>query len=191
MSLLLLIWAWVGAVWALDGSDALRLTLDGGVVVEGRFARAGAASVFLNASEQGLAEVPLVLINAVAVNGQPMSLPVFEAELAESWRASMLIDGERIGPAPPPAVVAGASMVWAGAGHAALGEWKSFGLYSGVEVALLGLAALNLTQEDLRPLPALLALDVLFKIYAAQESARIAKRRRAAGATKARRRAIP
>jgi hypothetical protein len=69
-------------------------------------------------------------------------------------------------------------MLFAGTGHAMLGDWKAAGGYAAVEGVVLGTIALNVALEDPRPLPALIALDVIFKIWAAQEAARTAKRRR-------------
>ncbi|MEL6346359.1 MAG: hypothetical protein AAFV53_24825 [Myxococcota bacterium] len=173
---------WVSVAVALDGGDVLRLTLEGDVVVEGVFARATASEVMVNAPDVGVTAVPLVLVTAVAVNGTPMGLEAFKAEAASAWQQSMVFSPQSPGQTPHPALVASTSMLWAGSGHAALGEWKDFAVYSTVEVVLLGAMAVNLVQEDVRPLPPLIALDALFKIYAAQESARIAKRRRRAAA---------
>ena len=70
-------------------------------------------------------------------------------------------------------------MGWAGAGHAALGEWRTVGEYAVLEGLVWGTAALNLTVGDspglLIPLA---ALDVLFRVHAASDAAHIAKHRR-------------
>lgn len=167
----------VGAALALDGNDTLRLTLAGAVEVEGSFLRASPDALLVSPEAGEHIEVPLVLIEAAVVNGEPMGLAELRAEAAEAWQREMALipDDLRL---PSPVGVGAASVVWAGAGHALLGEWRPAAGYAALDAVILGTIGLNVAAEDPRPLPALVALDVLVKIWAAQESARMAKRRR-------------
>lgn len=173
------LWLWtvVGVALALDGNDQVRLELAGGAVVEGRFLRAEPGAVILSNAAQGAVAVPLVIVEGASLNGAPMGLEAFRAEAAAAWelRASLLAESPS---APPAAVVAGMSMLWAGAGHAALGEWRAFGGYSAAEAIIWGTVVFNLANEEVEPVPTLIALDLIVRAWAAQESARIAKRRR-------------
>jgi hypothetical protein len=177
MSLLSLLWLTASAALALDGSDRLELTMAGGVLVDGAFLRATPDSLLLSPEAGEIIEVPLVLIEAATINGESMATEALRAEAAAAWQQSLLFSSDP-GPMPHPAGVAAASMLFAGTGHAMLGDWKAAGGYAAVEGVVLGTIALNVALEDPRPLPALIALDVIFKIWAAQEAARTAKRRR-------------
>jgi len=170
-------WLLAGAALALDGNDRLVLELAGGEVVEGSYIRSGPDTVAISPAAGEIHEVPLVIVEQALVNGEPMPLEQLRAEAAAAWQQTLLmVPPEQWN--PHPAGVAGASMLLAGTGHAMLGEWKAAGGYAAVEGVFLGTIALNVALEDPRPLPALIGLDVLFKIWAAQEAARIAKRRR-------------
>ena len=73
----------------------------------------------------------------------------------------------------------GLSLGWAGAGHAAVGDWRGFWRYSLVEATILGVAGYNLAlSQDLSVLVPLAGLEVLFRSYAASEAVRITRKRR-------------
>ena len=160
---------------ALDGNDALNLTLTGDVEVSGWFLRAESDRVVIS-SETGIIEVPLVLVESVQRNGEPMGAAEFQLEIAEAWS---LLEAFRADPPPHPhpAAAVGLSLLWAGGGHAALGDWRGFATYSVVETVLLSSIALNVAINNPQPLPSLIALDVIFRGWSARESARVARRR--------------
>ncbi|MFT5681800.1 MAG: hypothetical protein ACI8RZ_002718 [Myxococcota bacterium] len=160
---------------ALDGNDSLDLTLTGDVEVSGWFLRAEADRVVIS-SEVGIVEVPLVLIESVSRNGEPMGAAAFAEELAEAWG---LLEAFRADPPPhpAPAVTFGLSLLWAGSGHAAIGDWRGFTTYSIIEGVLLSSIALNVATSNPQPIPSLIALDVIFKVWSARESTLVARRR--------------
>ena len=59
---------------ALDGNDALNLTLTGDVEVSGWFLRAESDRVVIS-SETGIIEVPLVLVESVQRNADDLRVP--------------------------------------------------------------------------------------------------------------------
>lgn len=160
---------------ALDGNDSLTLTLTGGVDVTGWFLRAESDQVVLS-SKSGIVEVPLVLVESVVCNDEPMPLVEFQAEAAEAWG---LLEAFRADPPPHPhpAATVGLSLLWAGSGHAALGDWRGFATYTVVETVLLSSIALNVATNNPQPIPSLIALDLIFRGWSARESARVARRR--------------
>jgi hypothetical protein len=160
---------------ALDGNDDLTLTLTGDVEVSGWFLRAEFDRIVIS-GETGIVEVPLVLIESAQRNGVPMAEAELELEVAEAWS---LLEAFRAEPPPHPHPVAtvGLSMLWAGGGHAALGDWRGFATYSVVESVLLSSIALNIAINNPQPLPSLIALDVIFRGWSARGSARVARRR--------------
>ena len=117
-----------------------------------------------------------MLVESATRNGEPMSLPQLQSEVAEAWA---LLEAFRADPPPHPrpVTVVGLSMLWAGAGHAALGDRRGFATYSVVESVLLSSIALNVAINNPQPLPSLIALDLLFKGWSARETARVARRR--------------
>ena len=160
---------------ALDGNDELTLQLTGDVAVSGRFLRAEADRVVLS-SQTGPVEVPTVLVESVQLNGEPMNHAVFMAELADAWAQ---LEAFRADPPPHPRPIttAGLSMLWSGAGHAALGDWKSARNYGIVEGVVLSSIALNVALENPQPIPSLIVVDMAFRVWSARESVRIARRR--------------
>ncbi len=74
------IWLWfaIATVHAIDLNDHVRLTLDGGEVVEGWFLRSGESEVVLTRpSHSDVSIVPLGIIAAVQVNQRVQSLQEF------------------------------------------------------------------------------------------------------------------
>lgn len=159
----------------LDGNDRLKLSLATGEVVGGWFYDVDDQFIVLSGDNR-FAEVPLALVVGVVHDGTPEPLDLFFEDVAQARARSVVIGDLR---APAPAAVIGMSFVWAGSGHAALGDWRGFAGYSVVECAILGTAAWNISQEpNLAVLLPLAGLDLIFKGYAAGESARIARSRR-------------
>jgi len=159
----------------LDGNDHLALSLSTGEVVEGWYYDADAQVVVLSGDNR-FVEVPLSLVIGVVHDDEPEPLDVFFADVDQARQRSVALTTPM---PPPPGAVIGLSLVWAGAGHAALGEWRGALSYSIVECAVAGTAAWNITHEpNLAVLVPLAGLDLLFKGYAAGEAARIARSRR-------------
>jgi hypothetical protein len=163
---------------AFDGNDELVVTLIGGAEFHGWYLKAEDGILVLSGDNR-LVELPVAAIASVTRDGAEMPSAQLQAELAAAQAA---VDAYRSDPPPHPpvGVVVGLSMVWGGAGHAALGDWRTLAGYSVVEGALLGTGALNLSQGGSPGvLISLGAVDLLFRAYAAADAARIAKGRRA------------
>ncbi len=164
---------------ALDGNDALRFDLLGGAQVQGWYVGVDAGTIRLSGDNR-FTDVPINQITAVERDGEPLPMPVFLSEVAE---AQALLDALRAAPppTPPPALTAGVSFAYAGAGHAALGEWKGAATWAAIDTIILSAAAWNIFGEESIPaaIP-VLALDLLIKGAAAGDAARIARRRRKA-----------
>lgn len=165
------------AALALDGNDELTLTLVGGASLTGWFVGVD-QGVLRVSGDNRFTDVALDQVLAVRRDGEEMALQDFLVEAAE---AQARLEALRADPpsTPPPALVGGASMLYAGAGHAALGEWKGAATWALVDSVILSAAAYNLFVEDSIPaaIP-VLALDLLIKGAAAGDAARIARRRR-------------
>ncbi len=173
-----LAWAWVGTAWAIGGNDRFSITLSTGEQVQGWYYDLRDDRLLLSGDNR-VVDVPLSLVAQVDMNDQPISVAELMQELegVRALRNALLADPP---PHPRSGVAIALSLGWAGAGHAALGDWKSFAGYSLVEAALLGTGAYNLARGS-RPgvLIPITALDILFKGYAASDSGRIARGRRA------------
>lgn len=162
---------------ALDGNDELTLALHGGAIVTGWYVGVDAGVLRLSGNNR-FTNVPLDQVQAVQRDGEPVELALF---LAEAAQAQAALDALRADPprTAPPAVAFGASLVWAGAGHAAAGDWKGAAGWAAVDAVLLGAAAWNLGAE--RSMGAALpifAIDLLVRGVAAGDAARIARRER-------------
>ena len=164
---------------AIDGNDELHLELATGESVSGWFYSSQAGELELTGANTHRI-VPIFLVSGVVRDGEPLDLALFHSELLARELAYARFR-EHPPPHPAPSVAFGASLLWAGAGHAALGDWRSFALYSIVEAGLVGTATWAAlgegTQGTLLPVA---AVDLLFRGYAAGESARIARARRRA-----------
>lgn len=174
----MLAWVWAGTAWAIGGNDRLEITLNTGEQVQGWYYDLRGEHLLLSGDNR-VADVPLALVAQVQMNGQPISVAELMQELegVRALQSALLADPP---PHPRSGVAIALSLGWAGAGHAALGDWKSFAGYSVVEAALLGTGAYNLARGS-KPgvLIPITALDILFKGYAAADSGRIARGRRA------------
>ncbi|MCB9778004.1 MAG: hypothetical protein H6742_05530 [Alphaproteobacteria bacterium] len=177
-------WAFAlaGALWAmparaLDGNDELVLELDGGEVVTGWYVGVDRGTIRLSGDNR-FTDVPLDLVRAVARDREVLPLQDF---LVEAEEAQAALDAFRADPPAHPraGVPVAASLVYAGAGHFAIGEWKRGAAFAAIDTVVLGAAAWQLFGEESIPgtVP-VLVLDLLIKAAAAGDSARITKRRR-------------
>ncbi|MFH1466245.1 MAG: hypothetical protein ABIO70_17810 [Pseudomonadota bacterium] len=168
----------VAAVAAAD-VPALRLGLPlvvsvlGGERLEGAFVAYERDRLVLSTRE-GQKEIGLPLILSVEVEGSSFTPEAF-VEGVRRWSEAQRLDALST---PPPVLVGGASVLWAGAGPAMLGRWDSFLAYSIVEGALLGAGAVMVARGQYGPLLPLAALDVLVHGWAAGDSVHEARRRR-------------
>ncbi len=156
--------------------DGIGLVVEviGGERYEGAFV--GLAQERLKLStHDGLIELPVPVLVGVEVEGAPYSVEAFR-EGVRAWGRALVDASVRT---PRPVVVVGLSVLWAGAGPAALGQWKSAGAYSLLEASFLGAGAVMIANEQYGPLLPLAALDGLLHVWAATDSAREARRRRA------------
>lgn len=166
------------AALALRSTDALTLSLTGGGQVTGTFVRAEPTVVVVRTPE-GQVEVPRVLVEQVALNGAPWTVEALAGELDEAVaaRAALLADPPW---APAPALTAGLSLLWSGAGHAALGEPRTAAGYAAADAVLIGAGALSLAIPENRGTAlTIFALDLLLRGYAAADAAQLAGARRA------------
>jgi len=161
---------------ALSGNDVLQLTLLDGSEVEGFFHHGDEAEVTLT-SAAGPVTVPVVLVSSVLQNGELLPMHLFYSELVEMkvqhdlWLAAPP-------PMPAPGLVFSSSLLWAGSGHAMLGDWKGFAEYSVIETVLIGGMLWAASEQNIQFLIPLVGLDAIFKGRAARDSHRIALRRR-------------
>lgn len=177
MSGALLLAALCGPALALDGNDELVLDLVGGAQVSGWYVGVDQGMIRLSGDNR-FTDVPLDQVTAVRRDGEDLPLEEFhaEAEVAQQRLDALRADPP---PTPAPAAVGTLSFAWAGAGHAAMGNWRGAATWAAVDAVILGAAAWNLLGE--RSLPAtvpVLALDLLIKGAAAGDAARQARRRR-------------
>ncbi len=165
-----------GSAQAFDGNDALRVTVVGGDVVEGWYVSAVDGLLVLSGNNQ-FYEVPLPAIQTIVRDGELLDPLTVQAELAS---AQATMDAFRADPPPHPhpAAVIGASMLFAGAGHAMVGEWKPVAGYAAVELVLLGTAAWNVRNRTYAVLVPLGLLEMVVRGYSASEAAAITRSRR-------------
>lgn len=170
------LWLAAAPASALDGNDTLELELAGGVQIAGWFYSV-ADGVLTVSGDNRFQSVPVAAVTSVRRDGAPLAMDRFHAEVSASQAT---LDAMRADPPPhpPSGVVMGAAVLWAGAAPAAVGNWKKFAAYSVVEGVLVGTAIANVSAGGGAVLFPLLALDVLFKGYAAGEAVRVTKKRR-------------
>ena len=126
-------------------------------------------------THDGVVEVPLPVVVAVLVEGVSYAPEPFLLGV-QRWGQELVEQAVRV---PRPALVACSSALWAGAGPALLGDWKGFAAYSLLEVSFLGAGAVMIVNEQYGPLLPLAALEGLLHVWAAGDSVRESKRRRA------------
>ena len=176
LALLFLVF-WGGPARALDGNDVLTLELVSGEKVYGWYFETDAGVLVLTGDNRRR-EVPLDWVSAVNLNGDEISQVAFKAMLDEA-QAELDAFRENPPPHPPPVVVSGLSWIWAGAGHAALGEWKKSGLYAMVDCVLWGTGAFAVLQgQQFAILIPLAGVEILFRGASAGQAARISRERR-------------
>jgi hypothetical protein len=177
------IWLWfaIATSHAIGFNDHVRLTLDGGEVVEGWFLRAAEGEVVLTRpSHSDVSNVSLEIIAKVWVNRRPRPLEEFEGEVAESWAEWKAWSADPP-PHPWPYLVGASSLVLAGSGHAFLGRWDLGGSMMLVDAVSMGVIAIEASGRGTGRMDVVLSaavLSVLFKSYAASDAARLARRRR-------------
>ena len=163
---------------ALDGNDRLVLSIQGGPEVQGWFYSVDEHTLVVSGDNR-FTSIPLDSIRAVQRNEEPMALEEFQSEVLTILAA---LEDERADPPPHPHpfVVASLSMLWAGAGHAVLGEWTEVKGYAVAEGVILGAAVYNIyRRSSAGVLISLAALDLLFKGYSAGEAVYLVRARRA------------
>jgi hypothetical protein len=177
------IWLWIAiaTAHAIDLNDHVRLTLDGGEVVEGWFLRAGEAEVVLTRpSHNDVSNVAMGIIAEVQVNQRFLPLEEFEGEIAQAWAEWKAWSADPP-PHPWPQLVGASSLLLAGSGHGILGRWDLGGSMMVVDAASMGVIAVEASGRGTGRLDVVLTaavLSVLFKSYAASDAARLARRRR-------------
>ena len=161
---------------AFDGNDRLELELSSGEEVVGWHYVAKDGMLVLSGQNRFF-EVPTVLVAHVRLDGQPIPLADFHAELAQD---QLHLSALRAAPPPlpSPAAVTAASLLWAGSGHAALGDWSTAWGYFAVESVLWGTAAYTIFANGNLPILIPLAgVDIIFRWVAAGDASRRARSR--------------
>lgn len=166
---------------ALDSGDEVQFELRGGGEVQGYALQAESDHLVVSNSD-AVYQVHTALVTRVWVAGVELDVDTYHRDLDTFRRAQLEARG--LGPdarrPPPPWVVGGASLLWPGSGHLLLGDLPQFIGYSCVEIAFLGIAAYWVFGAQLYgPLIPLALLDGTFRAYAAADTVRSAKRRRA------------
>jgi len=166
---------------AIDLNDHVRLTLDGGEVVEGWFLRPGEAEVVLTLpSRNDVSRIPLAIVADVRINRRSCSLAEFETEIGDAW-AEWKAWAANPPPHPWPVVVGSSSLLLAGSGHGILGRWDLGGPMMLVDAASMSVIAIEASGRGTGRLDIVLtatALSALFKAYAASDASRLTRRRR-------------
>jgi hypothetical protein len=155
--------------------SGLRLEVEaiGAVRYEGAFSGMGDEHLLLS-TRDGVVEIPMAVVLSIEIGGVSYGPEAF-TEGARRWGQAMLDEAVRT---PRPVLVGGLSVLWAGAGPAALGNWKSAAAYSVLEASFLGAGAVMIANEQYGPLLPLAALDALLHAWAAGDSVRESRRRR-------------
>lgn len=125
-------------------------------------------------TRDGQKEIGQPLIEAVEVDGVDCTPQAF-LEGIRRWSEAQRLDALST---PPPALVGGACVLWAGAGQAILGNWKAFLAYSVVEASFVGAGGVMIARGQYGPLLPLAALDVLVRGWAVGDGVHEARLRR-------------
>jgi len=166
----------VSVASAFDGNDRLELELSSGEEVVG-WHYAAKDGVLVLSGQNRFFEVPTVLVAQVRLDGQPLALSDFHTAIA---RDQLELSALRAAPPPlpSPAAVTVASLLWAGSGHAALGDWGTAWGYLAVESVLWGTAAYTIFANGNLPILIPLAgVDLIFRWVAAGDASRRARSR--------------
>ena len=160
--------------WGLQPAESVRLQLVGGEEMAGRVSDAAPGLLILT-TESGLREVPVALVEAAVFEARTLDAEALEGEILAMLEAEFA-SGTGV---PAPFWTATASVVWAGGGQAALGQWNRARAYAVTDLVCLGLASWFLLREESpgQAVP-LLAFSLVFKSYSAAEAVRDARRRR-------------
>ena len=160
--------------WGLQPAESVRLQLVGGEAMEGRVSDATPGVLILTTST-GLREVPVALVEEAVFESRTLDAEALKGEIFAMLEAEL---ASATG-VPAPFWTATASVVWAGGGQAALGQWDRAGPYAVTDLVCLGLASwFLLREESLGQAVPLLAFSLVFKSYSAAEAVRDARRRR-------------
>ena len=178
----MIFWVWLftfNPAQAIDLNDHVRLTLDGGEVVEGYYLRPGANEVVLTRpGVNGTSRIPLAIVDSVELNGDQTPFDVFSKSIKSEW-SDWILWASDPPPHPPPFAVAVASGVVAGTGHSWLGDSQQGLSMALVDVGCMTMAGLEIAGRGTGRVDVLMgsiALSALFKAYAASESVRMTKR---------------
>lgn len=169
-----------GQAWAIDGNDRLELVLTTGEQVDGWFYRYEQGQLVLS-GEGRLVSVWEGALGSVLCNGAVLSREALHLELVE---AEARAHRAAAGPTPHPAAVTAASVVWAGAGPALLGDRRQAVWMSVAEVALLSGAAYGaFSAESWNVIVPMVGVDLALHGWAARDARRraLTLRRRQAG----------
>jgi hypothetical protein len=157
----------------LHSGIGIEIEAMGDLRYEGAFSGMDEQMLLLSTRE-GVLEIPMPVVLNVLVEGDPYAPDAF-IEGVRRWGQEMIDQAVRT---PRPVLVGGLSVVWAGAGPAALGQWKSAAAYSLLEVSFIGAGAVMIANEQYGPLLPLGALDALLHVWAVSDSVRESRRRR-------------
>lgn len=152
----------------------LELELLGDQRYEGAFVGVEEKQLLLSTYD-GLIRLPLPALVAVTIEGWRYSPEAF-LQGTQRWGQELIEQSARV---PRPVLVAGASVFWAGAAPAMLGDWKGFAAYSLLEASFIGAGVVMVSNDQYGPLLPLAALDLLLHVWAGTEGVRESKRRRA------------
>lgn len=179
--LVLLLLPWL---LAFGGNDRLELDLQGGVTARGWYVRIEGDTLVLSGANTTQA-IPVALVQGVTLNDVPISLASF-LERVDAARAAQEAAALSRRRAAAPGLAAGLSFGLAGAGHLAVGEPREAIGWMLLDGTLLAAGAWTLLGERSvgAALP-ILGLDLLVKVAAASDAARLGRRVRGRSAQRA------
>lgn len=161
------------SVPVLHSGIGLEIEALGGLRYQGAFSGLMEDQLLISTRE-GVLEIPMPVVLSVQVEGVAYAPEAF-LEGVRRWGQELVDEAVRT---PRPVLVGGLSVLWAGAGPAALGDWKSAAAYSLLEVSFIGAGVVMISNDQYGPLLPLGALDALLHVWAVSDSVRESRRRR-------------
>lgn len=161
--------------FTFDPRMPLRVTIAGGLAIEGAFSRSDRDYLVI-LTPAGERKLRRELVDEVQVGGTCFGGGAF-LDLLRNWQAQRQVN---LGPSPAPWLVGSASLLWAGAGPAMLGNWQDFVGYSMVELSFAGAGLWFVSERGYGMILPIVLLDGIVRAYATGDSVGTARARKRA-----------